>query len=475
MDVVVKTFQTPNGKYVFVRETNSILLVDDVEFSAFERIENGEACDKYIKVLQRYIDQGYLIENGIEKIAFPDTFRYQLNSRVQQLTLQVTQNCNLRCSYCTYGGSYYHQRTHSKKTMPLSIMKKAVDFAMARSREVKSLSVGFYGGEPLLEIDLIKDCVDYINETYPGRDVQYNITTNGTIFDEGIIAFLNKNDFSVSISFDGPRELHDMNRTYEDGRGSFDDIMQNMNYIKENYPMFFRRISFLTIVAPGADFACVNDFYEAETVISDNMIQQNRVNDVSSKEGVTYDDQYFVTAHYQQMKVLLAAIGLYSENKISKLFATGLSDAERCYQTLSSKMPAGTTHPGGPCVSGAMRLFVSCDGVLYPCERVNEGSEIMKIGHIDTGFELEKIEKQINVGKITEEECIACWNFMHCALCCATADGGMELSRENRLAYCLSAMNRTLDNMKTVCLLLENGYDFELKATERRRGRNYND
>jgi len=427
MSVVIKAFKTPKGKYVYDRETSSVLSVSDTEFIALKRVENNEASETDWKTLQRYIDQGYLPKNHIERVAFPDTFRYELNSRIQQLTLQVTQNCNLRCSYCAYSGGYEHQRTHSNKTMPLSIMKKSIDFAMARSKESGFLYIGFYGGEPLLEIRQIQTCVDYVKEVYGGRAVMYNITTNGTLFNDKIIKFLMENNINVTISIDGPRELHNANRVYADGRGSFDDIMKNMAHIKECYPQFFRTIQFITTVAPGVDLSCINNFFDAETILAESSIRQNRVSELSSKEAITYDDQYYLTDNYQQVKTLLAALGLYPEEKTSRLFIRNISHVERLHEGLSKQIPSGTLHPGGPCIPGAARLFITADGTFYPCERVNEDSEIMKIGHIDHGFDLEKIEQLLNVGKLTEEECKACWNFVNCTLCCVAADGGTKL------------------------------------------------
>ena len=467
MAIIIKTFQTPYGKYVYDRGTSSILVVEDTEFDALKRIEAGAGSDEDMKLLRRYVKQGYLPENSIKKIAYLEKFQFDLNSHVRALTLQVTQDCNLRCSYCVYGGGYEHQRTHNKKRMPLDTMKKAVDFAMARSREVDEFALGLYGGEPLLAMDSIRSCIGYVKEHYAGRKFLYTITTNGTLLNDDNISFFIENGVRISISFDGPRELHDMNRVYADGRGSFDDIMRKMEYIKERYPEFFEKISFLSTIAPGVDFSCVNDFFEAETVISDSAISTNTVNSYSAKKDVVYDELYYSTATYQQMKALMAALGLYSEKKVSKLFRAGLSQAELLYQSMPKTRISDTAHPGGPCIPGAMRLFVSTDGTLYPCERVSEGSEVMKIGHVDTGFDLAKIENLLNVGRLTEEECKTCWNFFSCNLCCAAADGGAKLSRDERLRNCVSAMAGTLNQLRTICLLLENGYDFEFKARER--------
>jgi len=275
--------------------------------------------------------------------------------------------------------------------MSLAVMKKTIDFAMEKSREMDSLSIGFYGGEPLLKIDRIRECVDYVKKIYDGRKVRYILTTNGTLFDDSMINFLMENDISILISLDGPKEVHNKKRVYANGQGSFDDILKNMEYIKKNYPQFFSKIQFMTTVAPDVDLSCISDFFDAETLMSENVITQNRVSAIGAKEDIIYGDQYYLTDTYQQVKILLAALGMYPEEKTSQLFTRFFTQVERLHRELSRRMPVGITHPGGPCIPGAMRLFVAVDGTLYPCERVSEDSEIMKIGHVDTGFDLKKL------------------------------------------------------------------------------------
>ena len=459
---IIKTFSTPGGKYVYDRETNSILSINDEEYAACVKVETGDASAAGQEALHRLTRHGYLKESKLEKIEHHATsmMPYYLDGGLTQLTMQVDQNCNLRCKYCAYSGNYENQRTHADFVMPLDMMKRAVDFIMSRSRNVKEVTLGYYGGEPLLQFENIKKTVDYVREEYKGRRVKHSMTTNGTLFNDENLSFLQENNFNVSISFDGPRDLHDINRVYADGRGSFDTIMKNVQYIKDAYPKLYDNVMFLTTVAPGTDFACVNDFYDAEDIISDGRVMQNTVTSYGAKEPVIYDDLYNTTFTFNQMKVLLSALGLYSKDKTSKLFATGLSNAERVHKYLSIARIPETTHPSGPCLPGVMRPFVDVHGDIYPCERVSEYGT-MKIGHIDIGFDLDNALALLNVGKLTEAECKSCWNFIHCALCAAACDGDGGLNKDVRISNCKMTMASTFDIFITICLLLENGYNFE--------------
>lgn len=129
-------------------------------------------------------------EREIEVIEHPETpyLPHLLAHNIEQLTLQVTQNCNLRCSYCVYGGSYIN-RHHCNKRMDFQMAKKAIDFALERSSDSRRLSIGFYGGEPFLEFELIKQCINYVHEMVEGKDVLFTVTTNGTLLTEDKMKF----------------------------------------------------------------------------------------------------------------------------------------------------------------------------------------------------------------------------------------------------------------------------------------------
>ena len=459
--VIIKTFTTPGGRYVYDRETNSLLSVNQEEFAACEQVEAGTATDNDWLQLKRFTDQGYFKESKLKEILHPATkfLPFQLKNDMAKITMQVTQDCNLRCSYCAYSGGYSNQRLHNKKTMPLETMKKCVDFIMARSKNVPEVSIGFYGGEPLLELENIKACISYIKTKYGKRKIRYSITTNGTFLgDDAIIQFLQETDINLMISIDGPREVHDINRVYDNGKGSFDDIMKNVEYIRQNYPEYFNKIMFATVVAPGTDLACVDDFYSAGDVFTKNTVLYNNVSTFGIAEDIKYDDLLFITDTYQRAKCLLSALGLYSPEKTSKLFGNGLANIKTFYDRLSKSGISEVAHPSGPCLPGVMRPFVDTDGRIFPCERVTE-SNAMQIGHIDTGIDIDKAIAVLNVGKLTEAECFECWNFMNCTLCVSACNAGENLCGEERLQHCDASLNGAMDLLFGVCLLNENNRD----------------
>ncbi len=119
-------------------------------------------------------------------------------------------------------------------------------------------------------------------------------------------------------------------------------------------------------------------------------------------------------------------------------------------------------HHGGPCVPGVQRLFVNVYGDLFPCERVSESSQVMKIGSLDEGFNIENIRRILNIGKITEEKCKNCWAFRFCQLCAASADVITGFSAKKKMSHCNNVRASVEEAFKDYCTLRKLGHDFEV-------------
>jgi len=466
MNVIIKPFSTPMGNYIYDRETNAILALKHDEYEVFKRVYKKQANEADQKILKAFQERGFCKESQLEKIEHPASqyLEFYLENKVEKITLQVTQDCNLRCSYCTYSGMY-EQRGHTNKTMSYETMKKSVDFLMEHSMNSEHVNIGFYGGEPLLAFENIKKLIAYIKKQYPYKDLTYSMTTNGTVFNDEIIKFLSTNKISLTISIDGPKEVHDKNRVFANGEGSFDPMMKNLLYIKKKDLEFFNSISFNTVIAPGNDYQCLTDFFNANDIIEDNTFFSTSLNGFNSKELIEYDELYFINYQIERTKMLLASLGLISEDRVSKLLSQEMARVVRFHKDLGSS--TGLTHaahPGGPCIPGSKRLMVDVNGNFFPCERVSEASVSMQMGNLESGFDLEKSQAILNIGQLSLEECKRCWNFIHCGMCAAAADDTERFSKEEKLKHCGTASYETLSMLKTICLLKENNYNFEKES-----------
>lgn len=461
---VFKLFETPNHKYVYDRHSNSIICLSENDYFELRQVEQSKRAPQDCSFIQKMELEGGFLDNVVTKIEHPETdyLEHYVHNCMSQLILQVTQQCNLRCDYCIYSGKYSN-RSHSNKKMDYTTAKKAIDFFAANIREQKDINISFYGGEPLLEFDLIKKCVDYANETIEGRNVRYSMTTNGTLITSDIVEFFMEHNFQTLISLDGAKEEHDINRKFVNGRGSFDTIMSNVRMIKEKYPEYIKSISFNTVINPKSNLSCVLEFFSTDQIMSDLTVMFSDVNPGPQVQKDEFNERFDLVRKFEYIKLLLSIVKKVDEECVSPLVKSGIKQIDDLYNNLYNHRPlAKINHHGGPCIPGVRRLFVSTVGNLFPCERINEASDFFMIGSLDNGLDLDKVQAILNIGKITEEECINCWNLSHCAMCASelklVGNNYDQISRESKLKKCESSKARTLENFLELCALHEYGY-----------------
>lgn len=234
-------------------------------FSLWGKEDEKEITADIEEDISFLMEQGFLTEKKkissikhYETDTLKDLYMYNMGNVI----LQVTQNCNLRCEYCVYSGSYIN-RVHTNKRMSFETAVKTIDFLAAHSLNCNEVSIGFYGGEPLLEIELIKKAVSYAKEVFGEKKVNFNMTTNATLLNMDIADFLVQNDFNITISLDGPRNIHNKNRIFANSnKGTFDLIMENIALIREKYPFFDKKISFNAVIDLKQNVSCTNEFFK---------------------------------------------------------------------------------------------------------------------------------------------------------------------------------------------------------------------
>lgn len=457
MDIYYKTLKTPKGFYVYDRQSNKLLQITE---EVYNELNSGKPSNE---TLQRFQVKGFLLESKLEKIEHPDNelLKQSLNNKLEYLLLQVTQECNLRCHYCVYGGGY-ENRTHSSKEMDFETAKKAIDFYVDHSRQSEKLSLGFYGGEPLLKMDMIKECVRYIKSKVFDRKISFNMTTNGTLLTLERAKYLYENGFNVVISLDGAQEDHDKNRVFKNsGLGSFDCIMKNLIRIKEYFPEFLKDISFNTVLNYNCDFSCVKSYYNTNEIVKDANSMFNLVEENGARNIKKYSSKFVVEYRYEQFLLFMYMLKKVNAEVLSHSQLTNLVAYKEFYNQMKDSGLLGKKgHHNGPCIPGGRRLFVSCTGEFYPCERVPE-EPVMQIGNIKDGFDYDACERLLNIGRITEEQCKKCWAFRLCSQCAGRACENGELSKEKKLKSCKESKAMALDKLRVICMLKEFQYDFE--------------
>lgn len=459
----IKLLRSPYSGYFYDANCNQVVAVSDEVFDCLKaQLEDREVTPELsvaneIEALREY---GYLLPPQVKTIRHPDTdyLPVYLDRNLMKVTLQLTQNCNLRCKYCIYSESANQsQRTHSAKRMSWETAKKAIDFFAAHSVDSKEVNVGFYGGEPLLEFPLLRKAVEYAEEQFAGKKVTFHMTTNATLLNEEIISFLAKHYFNLLFSMDGPREIHNQNRIFaKDGSGSYDMVLHNLRLIRDRYPDFLPKVSINMVVVPTNDYDAIERIKQECDMLSYDRFRSSIVDTFYDDTEPVYSDDFIIKDRYHNFLGFLSYLKRINPSHLSALAYYSIAHLEEDFQ----KMGVGgslteANAPGGPCLPGQARLLVSVDGEFFPCERVSESSEAMRIGSVDTGFDLEQAKRLLNIADMSSDECIHCWAFQHCLLCQRYSDKNGVLSKEPRLKKCEGVRRNVEYKLRALIMMRE--------------------
>ena len=443
----IHLLDTPLNNYVFDVNTNQFAAVDRETYDYLNKLLKAED-DEELSVpesverqLQKLKEKGLLSDNRPKTLEHPftDVLEAKLDSSLEQITLQVTQQCNFRCSYCAYVPQDFElNRQHSSKKMSYETAKKAIDFFQKHSRDNHAVAIGFYGGEPLLAMNLIKRILPYCEEVLEGKKISYTMTTNGSLLTLDNAEFLRKYNVPLVISLDGPPEIHNHSRKFlATGKGTYETIEKNLWAIKRTYPDYFKMISFNIVVDPRYSMEGIHKtFFESE-LFKGASIRVTLVDDLYSVEKSVPTDVYWIGTETRDFKTYMAELGRYGKAKLSeidinrmKLRRGNAAVDFKSYIPLREKEA-----PGGPCIPGQKRLFVDVGGRFFPCEKIDETSEAMCVGDVERGFDYERAHDLLNICKLTPEECRNCWAFRHCTCCVVLCDEN-GLSPRFKLSHC---------------------------------------
>ncbi|MDD2401746.1 MAG: radical SAM protein [Clostridia bacterium] len=338
-----------------------------------------------------------------------------ISSRMNSITLGITEQCNFRCKYCIYSGSFENQRIHSFKKMSLSTAKKSVEYLLDHSqKQTLPRVVCFYGGEPLLHWDLIHSIIqEYGNQN---NTLQYSITTNGSLLNKEIIEFLIDNNVTLIISLDGSKEIHDRNRVLnETGKGSFDTVWGNIQMIRELSEEYYKTLLICNaVLSPPIDYSILKSFFSENKLTcmthwveyyGSDLVQNIKSADVKGWEKIK--KEYYESYTQGVTK------------KEGEQFVYDLFDSfmKRIHHRDLSPLDGSNIIRRMICIPSARKLFVDATGNLSVCEKI-DGNENMQIGTIDTGVDVKKVLDVMKQFKeIQSIDCYDCWLIRLCDLC----------------------------------------------------------
>ncbi|UZJ42609.1 radical SAM protein [Prosthecochloris sp. SCSIO W1101] len=455
--------------YIYDRHSNMILRVDNIIYDILDDIPNLSQeeiiekykktydCDDIKKALEEvydYQDKDVFVDFAIpefrvsEKGSASDFLSDKLNNYLTQLAINVSEDCNLRCKYCVYSGSYENRRSHNdNNNISYEMALKAIDFFLDRSKKSKDRYLSLYGGEPFLRRSFVESIVEYAKNK--DDDINIAITTNGTMLDDSIIAFLARYNISLTISLDGPRELNDRYRTGQNGELFFDKIMNTITMIKEKYHDYYQqKVKINSVVAPFAgEIEDLDDFFNDKifsfkndnTQYSVGMINPNKNSFIESMDYQEYVKRYFsfmfrkyIDMHVNhdmsdESVVAKAAI----EKNIKMLFIRPIKPLDQY----------AYYWPNGICLPGVRSLFVSSKGEFYPCEKLYDYGDMI-IGDLEKGFDGNKIKEYIDeYCDKSISACSKCWAYRLCGECFLSIRGENKWDLKYRNDYCLGQKN----------------------------------
>ena len=229
------------GGYNIVIDVNSgaIHVVDDMTYDMIEMYESSDKDSIFAEMAKRYPDHKDEIAEVWDEIAeliaaeelfTKDSYEPYITdfakrpTVVKALCLHIAHDCNLACQYCFAEEGEYHGK---RELMSYEVGRKALDFLVANSGNRRNLEVDFFGGEPLMNFQVVKDLVAYgrsLEETHD-KKFRFTLTTNGVLLNDDIMEFANQEMGNVVLSIDGRKEVHDRMRPFRKGAGSYDLIV----------------------------------------------------------------------------------------------------------------------------------------------------------------------------------------------------------------------------------------------------------
>ena len=417
--------QYKNNGYNIVLDVNSgsVHVVDDMVYDVIacieeDNLENTDKITMYQHLKKKFtdrtedlseiVDEIYeLKENGM--LFSEDIYEKSIEAFknretvVKALCLHIAHDCNLKCKYCFAEEGEYHGR---RALMSYEVGKKALDFLVKNSGSRINLEVDFFGGEPLMNFQVVKDLVAYgrsLEEPYH-KKFRFTLTTNGVLLNDDIIAFANQEMSNVVLSVDGRKEVHDRMRPLAGGQGSYDLVIPKFKKVAEsrNQTNYYVRGTFTHFNKDFAADVCH---------LADMGFEQISVEPVVAPESDAYAlvdaDIPQILEEYDKLAVEL--IKRHKEGKGFQFFhfMIDLKGGPCVYKRLSG------------CGSGTEYLAVTPWGDLYPCHQF-VGQEAFLMGNVDEGISRTDIREQFKACNVySKEKCRNCFAKFYCSGGCA--------------------------------------------------------
>ena len=454
------------GGYNIVLDTCSggIHVVDDVAYDIIELYENTDKDSLLAKIKERYVGKDEITANDVEecyeqvaelensgKLFVEDTFenmagelKQKTSGVIKALCLHIAHTCNLNCEYCFASQGKYHGE---RAVMSFEVGKRALDFLVDNSGTRHNLEVDFFGGEPLMNFEVVKQLVAYARsiEKDKGKNFRFTLTTNGLLIDDDVIDFANRECANVVLSLDGRKEVHDRYRVDYAGNGSWERIVPKFQKLVEarGHKNYYMRGTF---THENPDF--LEDIKQMLDLGFSELSMEPVVCAPRDRSELTEKDLPIVLDQYEKLAELMLERDKQGKPFTFYHYMIDLKGGPCIYKRISG------------CGSGTEYMAVTPWGDLYPCHQF-VGEEAFKLGDIWNGVTNKQTQCEFaSCNVYARPDCRDCWAKLYCSGGCAAnayhSTGrvtgvykyGCELFRKRMECAIMVEIARTLNKRK---------------------------
>ncbi len=405
-------FSRLGRNFAIYKPTGDFFALDEIGKSAIENLRNGSTEEALGKLRSKYDatqvdellgDLNSLLDLRKEPAEETDSAD-STDVEMTDLTLNVVNHCNLACVYCWNERGTYAGASPSGLMTP-EIARKSVDLLFATSPNCDSLVVDFYGGEPLLNLPVMKATVDYCQKFAKGRNIRFSflLATNGLLLTPDTAAWLHEAGVNVALSLDGNKAVQDAQRPLPNGEGSFDRIWNNLEALPREIVDNYVARATITPGGPGA--------FETYKMLRD--LGFTRIEVFESEAAcfglpMQHADRFYLRE--EDRKKLMDQYCQLLDHLVDRV-AGGEVEYRDLFFTRVFKQMARLVRNGdfqGPCAAGLGQMAVDSEGYVYPCTAFIGHNE-WRMGHVDRGLDGLVQRKLIECDIMRSSDCKDCW------------------------------------------------------------------
>ena len=422
-DIMIHQYKFNGRNIVLDVCSGAVHVVDDPTYDIISMFETNDLETIKKAVTEKYKDRDDVTENDIEncyaqllemqkngQLFTADSFepmagmlKARTSGVVKALCLHIAHTCNLNCSYCFASQGKYHGE---RALMSYEVGKRALDFLIENSGTRRNLEVDFFGGEPLMNFDVVKQLVAYARsiEKEKNKNFRFTLTTNGVLVDDDVIEFSNREMSNVVLSLDGRKEVHDRYRVDYAGNGSWEKIVPK-------FQKFVNARGGKNYYMRGTFTHANPDFLEDIKTMLDLGFSELSMEPVVAASddpaALTEADKPVVMKQYEDLAKLMLERDKEGKPFTFYHYMIDLKGGPCIYKRISG------------CGSGTEYMAVTPWGDLYPCHQF-VGDEKFKLGDIWSGVNNKKIQDEFaSCNVYAREECRDCWARLYCSGGCA--------------------------------------------------------